>query len=259
MNIHLARSSLSRIGTTRLHAICRSRDLSTPPPPPSLTEYTISRTICKDHCKLEAYTDKMLGTSTGSGSGSGSDAEEMDTRERYQNQYSWLLAKHAAGEELVLYPAYEQYLGGYGREAADRGRQRYEGIKAALEYFQRLYPRSAEFEPKLRQLARVVAEHASTAERCELPLLERAMSACVGTDASVELACSFRRTQWFVPTRAHPWMPNRPPFDSVVAFLGAPVDQLRDMFRKFPDAGDLEATEVEYRQKLMRQKGGGRS
>lgn len=37
-----------------------------------------------------------------------------------------------------------------------------------------------------------------------------------------------------VLNRAHPSVPNKPPFETLVGFLAAPVDKLKDMFAKFP-------------------------
>ena len=81
-----------------------------------------------------------------------------------------------------------------------------------------------------------------------MPRLEKALkeSGCGDARESTELARSFRRTRLFIPTRAHPWMPNRPPFGSVIGFLSAPVDALGDIFRKFPDTADLHRTENDY-------------
>lgn len=39
----------------------------------------------------------------------------------------------------------------------------------------------------------------------------------------------------FVPTRSHPSAPDRPPFETAMGLLAAPIDRLMDMFRKFPD------------------------
>ena len=34
--------------------------------------------------------------------------------------------------------------------------------------------------------------------------------------------------------RAHPCAPNKPPFETLVGLLSAPIDKLKDMFAKFP-------------------------
>jgi hypothetical protein len=45
----------------------------------------------------------------------------------------------------------------------------------------------------------------------------------------------------FTPTRSHPSAPNKPPFETVVGLMTAPIDKLRDMFTKFPDTQNSDA------------------
>jgi hypothetical protein len=82
----------------------------------------------------------------------------------------------------------------------------------------------------------------------------------LGEDASKEAAAQFSQTKKFVPTRAHPSAPNKPPYETLVGFMAMPVrarlsssheavfaidvltgiigctqiDKLKDMFAKFP-------------------------
>ncbi|KAF8545241.1 hypothetical protein BDD12DRAFT_927947 [Trichophaea hybrida] len=74
-------------------------------------------------------------------------------------------------------------------------------------YFQRLYPDSYEFGPKLRELMEGLRKYIMEMEDNELPRLEKALKERElekGKNAGIELARSFRRTQLFIPTRAHP-------------------------------------------------------
>ena len=68
-------------------------------------------------------------------------------------------------------------------------------------------------------------------ENDDLPALEKA----IATAESESLAKSFKRTKAFVPSRSHPSAPSKPPFETVVGLLTAPIDHLGDFFRKFPD------------------------
>jgi hemerythrin superfamily protein len=70
----------------------------------------ISEAIKDDHHELEEAYNKILKAPT--------DDEKM----RWRNQFAWELARHSIGEELVLYPAFEQYLPS-GKEIADKDRQ----------------------------------------------------------------------------------------------------------------------------------------
>lgn len=52
-------------------------------------------------------------------------AGDADAQRRWQNQFTWELARHSIGEELVVYPAFEKHLPD-GKEMAesDRGEHR---------------------------------------------------------------------------------------------------------------------------------------
>jgi hypothetical protein len=39
----------------------------------------------------------------------------------------------------------------------------------------------------------------------------------------------------FVPTQSHPSAPDKPPFETVAGLMAAPIDHLKDMFKKFPE------------------------
>jgi hemerythrin superfamily protein len=70
----------------------------------------ISEAIKDDHQELEEAYNKILNASTD------------DEKTRWRNQFTWELARHSIGEELVLYPAFEQHLSS-GKEKADKDRQ----------------------------------------------------------------------------------------------------------------------------------------
>jgi hypothetical protein len=52
---------------------------------------------------------------------------------------------------------------------------------------------------------------------------------------SESLERSFTRTKMFVPTQSHPSAPAKPPFETVAGLMAAPIDHLKDMFKKFPE------------------------
>lgn len=47
---------------------------------------------------------------------------DVDTQARWIRQLTWEVARHAAGEEIVVYPLMEKHLGSEGRQLADRDR-----------------------------------------------------------------------------------------------------------------------------------------
>ncbi|KAF9997218.1 hypothetical protein BGZ80_007053 [Entomortierella chlamydospora] len=126
-----------------------------------------------------------------------------DEKTRWQNQFVWELARHSAGEEIV---------------------------KELLHKFQGMNATDSAFSPTLRQLWADLSEHIKHEEEEDLVRLEEALSAA----KSAEMAKSFQRTKMFVPTHAHPSAPDKPPFETVVGLMTAPIDKLLDVFHRFP-------------------------
>ena len=65
------------------------------------------------------------------------------------------------------------------------------------------------------------------------------LEGAITREESRRLAKSFNRTKIFLPTRAHPGIPDKPPFETAMGLLAAPVDQLADLFRRWPE-NDIE-------------------
>ncbi|OBT86574.1 hypothetical protein VE02_05099 [Pseudogymnoascus sp. 03VT05] len=90
---------------------------------------------------------------------------------------------------------------------------------------------SPEFLPTIKALMSNLSDHIKEGEEQVLPALDSKLSA----EDSSSMAKSFSRTKAFVPSRSHPSAPNKPPFETAVGLLAAPIDHLADLFRKFPD------------------------
>ncbi|OCL03536.1 HHE domain protein [Glonium stellatum] len=178
----------------------------------------VSEAIKKDHRELETYYDKII------------DATDDDTRTRYQNQFTWELARHSIGEELVVYPAFEKYIP-QGKQIAEKDRAEHQTVTEKLKKFQNLKATDPEFMPTIKSLWADLSKHIEEEETHDLPSLEKELS----SSDSESLAKSFSRTKMFVPSRAHPSAPRKPPFETVLGLLTAPMDRLGDIFRKFPD------------------------
>lgn len=71
--------------------------------------------IKQDHRELESYYDKIVN--------SNNPEEQM----RFQNQFTWELARHAVAEELIVYPAFEKYLKD-GNAMADKDRKEHQVV-----------------------------------------------------------------------------------------------------------------------------------
>ncbi|KAI2685531.1 hypothetical protein LCP963914a_4858 [Penicillium roqueforti] len=174
--------------------------------------------IKHDHLELEAHSRKLL-TST-----------DPDEQTRFQNQFTWELARHLVGEELVVYPALIDSLPD-GQGIVDKNRLEHHGVKHQLKAFQDISSTDPRFVPTLQGLMRDFGIHARHEEDVDLPRLEELLS----KEESVGLTKSLDRIKMFVPSRAHPMAPTEPFFESAAALLAAPVDLLADLFRKWPD------------------------
>ncbi|EXK79652.1 hypothetical protein FOQG_15787 [Fusarium oxysporum f. sp. raphani 54005] len=168
----------------------------------------ISDAIIQDHRDLEKYYNEVINST------------DYDHQQRFGNQFVWELARHSIGEELVVYPAFEKYMGPKGQEMADSDRQEHHKIKELLKEFQNMKSTDPDYEEKL-----------------DLPALEQSLKA-QGEEMEF-LARRFDHTKKFVPTRSHPRAGEKPPFETVMGLMAAPMDKLADMLRKFPDQSKL--------------------
>ncbi|KAF3011959.1 hypothetical protein E8E15_002080 [Penicillium rubens] len=97
-----------------------------------------------------------------------------------------------------------------------------------------MVPSDSQFIPTIKSLMKNLLEHIKEEETHDLPRLEEALSA----EDSQTHARSFGRTKMFVPSRSHPTAPDKPPFETAVGLLTAPIDRLADLFRKWPDTSE---------------------
>lgn len=205
----------------------------------------ISEAIKDDHRELEQAYKNIL------------DAQTSDEKIRWRNQFTWELARHSIGEELVVYPQFEKLLS-LGKEMADHDRQEHLKVstihvivggyqttvvvlssndllttfqvKKHLNVFQNLHPDDENFHSTLQALWTDLSQHIKEEEEHDLVALEENLNA----EDSESMVSSFKRTKMFIPTRSHPSAPDKPPFETVAGLLSAPIDHLRDLFRKFP-------------------------
>lgn len=122
---------------------------------------------------------------------------------------------------------------------------------------------TAEYDQLLKSVMDHLHEHNDSEEINDLPqLFEK-----IGADGAQAAALEFKRTKKFAPTQyvfhsfarvlvltvslrsPHPAAPNKPPFETIVGLLSAPLDKLRDAFHQFPTHEDKEAAEQHAQQK----------
>jgi len=159
-------------------------------------------------------------------------AANADERGRWARQLTWEIARHAVGEEIVVYPLMEEYMGAKGKELADEDRAQHQHVKELLSHLETLSAETNadEFGHTVEKVMAHLKPHNDSEEQNDLPTLEEKL----GVERSKAEAARFSRTKKFVPTRAHPWAPNHPPFETVVGLMTAPIDKLQDMFASFP-------------------------
>ena len=104
-------------------------------------------------------------------------------------------------------------------------------VKEELKKFQSLKAGTPDFLPTIQALWRDLAAHIQEEEEQDLPQ----WAAQLDVADAESVAKSFERTKMFVPSRSHPSAPNKPPFETAVGLLVAPMDHLMDLFRKFPE------------------------
>jgi len=167
-------------------------------------------------------------------------AGDADAQERWSRQLFWEVARHAVAEEIVVYPLMEKHLGAKGKELADKDRDDHQSVKEDLAKLENTAAGSSTFNAILDRVMKHLHEHNNNEERDDLPLLESKL----GDTGSEEAARDFKRTKHFVPTRAHPSAPNKPPYETLAGFLALPIDKLKDAFSKFPDDDTKARTEA---------------
>ncbi|CCM05798.1 uncharacterized protein FIBRA_08032 [Fibroporia radiculosa] len=199
-----------------------------------MSQKTLFQAIKEDHEEMYLYHDEYKRACT---------ASDVEAQARWAHQLTWEIARHAVGEEIVVYPLMEAHLGEKGRQLADHDRAEHQHVKELLYKLESLRPASAEYGQTVELVMASLHPHNDDEEIKDLPLLE----AAIGADSSRQAAVSFKKTKKLVPTRAHPSAPNKPPFETVVGLLAAPVDKLKDWFASFPTEEEMEAAKEELK------------
>ncbi|KAJ7726940.1 hypothetical protein B0H16DRAFT_1331801 [Mycena metata] len=192
------------------------------------TKQRLTEAIKEDHQEMYEYYDYYKKA-----------AGDLDSQARWSRQLTWEIARHAVGEEIVVYPLMEKHLGAEGLKLTDHDREEHQHVKEMLSKLESLTPGTDEYDKIIERMMVSLRHHNDDEEIKDLPLLEPQL----GEDGSKHAASQFSLTKKFVPTRAHPSAPNQPPFETLAGFLVAPIDKLKDVFSKFPTEEMKEATE----------------
>lgn len=113
----------------------------------------VSDAVIEDHRELEHYYNNIM------------NAKDADTKERWQNQFVWELARHSIAEELVVYPEFEKNLpNGHDMAEKDRGDHRaVSPLHLSLRIDVRLHARS--HTPSSANLSSCRSRKSSTSSR----------------------------------------------------------------------------------------------
>ncbi len=139
------------------------------------------------------------------------------------------LSKHAALEELSVYPLARRTLDGGAAYVHERLATHLE-IKKTLHELDRLGEGDARADGLMKRLRGQVREHVRQDEDVLLPALRRALD----EDTLSELGERFDRRRHTAPTRPHPKVPDAPPLLAAAAPLAAAYDRVRDRVQHRP-------------------------
>jgi hemerythrin superfamily protein len=205
---------------------------------------TITEAITRDHREIEQYYNEVV-----------NNPGNHDHQQRFGNQFTWELARHSIAEELVVYPAFEKYLGDKGKQMAEEDRKEHhqvcdpsakkeqkpslpltnpQQVKELLKVFQSMSPTDPDYIAKLKEIWTPLSSHIKGEEDEDLVRLEAALKDASQSEQTQQLATTFGRYKAFVPSRSHPAAGEHPPFETVMGLLTAPIDHVADLFRKFP-------------------------
>ncbi|EIW55779.1 uncharacterized protein TRAVEDRAFT_50259 [Trametes versicolor FP-101664 SS1] len=195
---------------------------------------TLFESIKEDHEEMYEYHDQYKRAW---------DRSDVDAQARWARQLTWEIARHAVGEEIVVYPLMEQHLGEKGKKLADHDREEHQSVKEKLYKLESLQPGSSEYHSLITTMMESLHHHNDDEEIKDLPMLEP----IIGEQASKDAALSFKKTKKLVPTRTHPSIPNKPPFETLLGLLEAPIDKIKDYFASFPTADEMKEAKEELK------------
>jgi hemerythrin superfamily protein len=139
------------------------------------------------------------------------------------------LARHAALEEMLVYPLARKVLPDGAREV-DEHLNEHMAVKKTLLALDRLEEGDRRTDELVSELRREVEEHIREEEGVLMPRLRGAVSQ-QDLDGLGEL---IGRAKKGAPTRPHPNAPDTPPALTLAAPLAAAYDRLRDRLQRRP-------------------------
>jgi len=139
------------------------------------------------------------------------------------------LSKHAALEELTVYPFARRYLPANAVDV-DEHLTEHMAVKKLLAALDSLAADDSQERDLVGELQREVEHHVRDEEEHFMPALRRAVDA----KALQQLGEQLDRAKKFAPTRPHPHAPDKPPAETVAGAVAAVYDRLRDRLQGRP-------------------------
>lgn len=139
------------------------------------------------------------------------------------------LSKHAALEELMVYPLARQVLPG-GDDEVKRHLSEHMTVKKLLAELDNMKSDDERTDGVMQQLRDAVADHIAEEEG----EMFRELRGAVDEQALRELGSELQKARRTAPTRPHPGAPDRPPALTMAAPVAAIYDRLRDRMQGRP-------------------------
>ena len=152
-------------------------------------------------------------------------------KQKFANELIRQIAIHSAAEEIAVYPVIESRLV-RGQFAADHAREEHSEVKFALHQLDKMkYAKNPGFDDQVDQVMNVLIHHMKDEEEVLLPQLRQS---CWEKEL-VDICDQYTALKGKVPTHPHPYAPDRPPLETIVGMMQAPIDKAYDMVaREFP-------------------------
>ena len=133
------------------------------------------------------------------------------------------LAKHAAIEEAVFYPAARERLTG-SNDLVLEALEEHHIVKWTLSELEQMTPTEERFNAKFTVLMESVRHHVREEEKVLFPAVRKAF-----TKAELDhLGEQLVRAKSSAPSRPHPRSPDEPPLNAIASAITRPLDAIRD-------------------------------
>ncbi|KAI6139573.1 hypothetical protein BKA82DRAFT_2973288 [Pisolithus tinctorius] len=187
---------------------------------------TLKETVMHDHREIKLFYDQYK------------NAADAESKEKWSNQYTWVVTRHSVSEEIVVYPLFEKKLGEEGKKMADKDRTEHREVKVLLARVGNLSVGTPEHENVLSKVNDCPCR-AHERRRGTRPPSVGVLS-CRRRSLTMPNV-NFRGPRLLHPRGPHPSAPDKPPYEILAGFLALPMDKIKDLFSKFPTEEEIKA------------------